>query len=93
MYSILTTSQTSKTDYLRQFVVVAVTADDVRVWTRVTNGGRGESNAWQDSSYHDFQNNSYGQEPIVGEVLASPLSSVDVEAINNNERPNCFVSF
>jgi hypothetical protein len=87
MYSILTTTQTSKADYLRQFVVVAVTSDDVRVWTRVTNGGRGESNAWQDSSYHDFQNNSYGQEPIVGEVLASPLSSVDVEAINNNERP------
>jgi hypothetical protein len=87
MYSILTTTQTSKADYLRQFVVVAVTSDDVRVWTRVTNGGRGVSNAWTLSSWHDFQNNSYGHETIVGELLASPLSSVDVEAINNNEAP------
>lgn len=87
MYSILTTTQTPQLNHLRQFVVVAVTSTDVRVWTRVTNGGRGESNAWQDSSYNDFQNNSYGNELIVGELLSSPLSSVDVEAINNNERP------
>lgn len=87
MYSILTTTQTPQLNHLRQFVVVAVTSTDVRVWTRVTNGGRGESNAWQDSSYNDFQNNSYGNELIVGELLSSPLSSVDVESINNNERP------
>lgn len=87
MYSILITSQTAQPNHLRQFIVVAVNSSDVRVWTRVTNGGRGESNAWQDSSYFDFQNNSYGTEPIVGELLSSPLSSVDVEAINNNERP------
>jgi len=87
MYSILTTTQTPQLNHLRQFVVVAVSSTDVRVWTRVTNGGRGESNAWQDSSYNDFQNNSYGNELIVGELLSSPLSNVDVQAINDNERP------
>lgn len=86
MYSILITSQTNQVNHLRQNLVVAVDSNDVRVWTRTTNGGRGESNAWFDSSWADFIANA-NQELIVGEILASPLSPVDDVAIKNNERP------
>jgi hypothetical protein len=91
MYSILISSQTSLADTTRQNLIVAVTSDDVRVWTRTTNGGRGESNAWSDTTWSDLLATTFANEPIVGEILSSPLTTVDETAIATNERPTILI--
>jgi len=91
MYSILISSQTSLADTTRQNLIVAVSSDDVRVWTRTTNGGRGETNAWSDTTWSDLLTTQFANETIVGEILSSPLSTVDELAINNNERPTILI--
>jgi nitric oxide reductase NorQ protein len=87
-YSVLITSQSPVVGTLRQYLVVANSTTDVRVWTRTTNGGRGESNAWNDTTYQELLLLVHGDENIVGEVLSSPLSDVDVQAITSDTRPN-----
>jgi nitric oxide reductase NorQ protein len=87
-YSVLITSQSPIVGTTRQYLIVANTTTDVRVWTRTTNGGRGESNAWFDTTYQELLALTYGEENIVGEVLSSPLSIVDEQAIASNTRPN-----
>lgn len=91
-YAILITSQTTTRNHTsRQYLVVAKSSDDVLVWTRVTDGGRGTTNAWYDSSYENFTTNIFGSELIVGEILSSPLATGDELALQNNERPNILI--
>jgi hypothetical protein len=89
-YAILITSQSATVGTLRQFLIVANETQQL-VWTRKTNGGRGETNAWYDTSYEDFVTCSHRSEQIVGEILSSPLSVVDETAITNNERPTILI--
>ena len=85
MYAVLITAQSEQSDYLRQHLVVALNNSDVRIWSRLTNGGRGATNSWN-TSVSDVLT-QFGNELIVGEILSSPLSPVDEVALNNNERP------
>jgi hypothetical protein len=85
MYAVLITAQSEQSDYLRQHLVVALNNSDVRIWSRLTNGGRGATNSWN-TSVSDVLT-QFGNELIVGEILSSPLSPVDEIALNNNERP------
>jgi hypothetical protein len=80
-YAVLVTSQTSELGYLRQQLVVADIERGVKVWTRVTNGGRGVSNAWTDSTYDSFTTNNFGNELVVGSVLSSPLTPTDIKDV------------
>jgi nitric oxide reductase NorQ protein len=91
MYSILITSQTNQVSTQRQNLVVALSSDDVRVWTRTTNGGRGESNAWSDTTWADLLATQFANEAIVGEILSSPLSPIDELALENNDRPTILI--
>jgi hypothetical protein len=90
-YAILVTSQTPIANTQRQFLIVANSSDDVLAWSRTTNGGRGESNAWFDSTYQNFTTNTFGNELIVGEILSAPLAIGDITAIQNNERPTILI--
>jgi len=83
-YAVLVTSQTAELGYLRQQLVVADIERGVKVWTRVTNGGRGVSNAWTDSNYDSFTTNKFGNELIVGSVLSSPLTPTDIKDVFTN---------
>ena len=83
-YAVLVTSQTAELGYLRQQLVVADIERGVKVWSRVTNGGRGVSNAWTDSTYDSFTTNKFGNELIVGSVLSSPLTATDIQDVFTN---------
>lgn len=93
-YSILISAQTSKADTTQQHLIVARTdsAKEVLAWSRVTNGGRGEGNAWSDVTYSELQTQLLNAPNlIVGEILSSPLTDKDIEALDSNERPNVLI--
>jgi MoxR-like ATPase len=88
-YAILISGQVSATKTKQ--IIIASMNNSHHAWTRVTDGGRGESNAWSVDNYADLIAYANFNEQIIGEVLSTPLSSVDVEAITNNEIPNVLI--
>jgi MoxR-like ATPase len=88
-YAILVSGQVSATKTKQ--VIIASMYNTLHAWTRITDGGRGESNAWSVENYVDLIAHANFNEQIIGEVLSTPLSSVDVEAITNNEIPNVLI--
>lgn len=87
-YAILITG-THDYGTLRQILIATHKGKDY-AWTRTTNGGRGESNAWFDSDFHDTVTADFPNY-IVGEVLSTPLSTVDIEAIESGVRPTVLI--
>lgn len=83
-YAVMITSKVD-TEYLRQ-LIVATHDNNTFFYERTTNGGRGESNAWsQVARATDIT------EFIVGEVLSTPLTTVDTDSITNNELPTVLI--
>lgn len=84
-YAILISGKVNATETKQ--VIIASHDNKTHSYTRVTNGGRGESNAWCDSDNYlgalDYN--------LIGEVLSTPLTTVDVNAINNNQIPNVLI--
>ena len=90
-YSILITSETEEAGTLRQLIIASHNTKHY-AWERKTNGGRGKDNAWFDVSYSlALTNNSTNTHSIVGEILSSPLSAVDISAIENGEQPTVLI--
>lgn len=89
-YAILISGQLNSTE-TRQ-LIIASHGGNHYAWSRTTNGGRGESNSWSADNYDDVlivaNHLAY---PIIGEVLSSPLTEVDVFAITNGEIPNVLI--
>lgn len=89
-YAILISGQVNSTD-TRQLIIASHSGNHY-AWSRTTNGGRGESNSWSADNYDDVlivaNHLAY---PIIGEVLSSPLTEVDVSAITNGEIPNVLI--
>ena len=83
-YSILITGQTNEANVSHQVLIIEHNGKRI-AYSRNTNGGRGESNAWFETDYNEL--NSQCDYPIIGEILSSPLTDVDVSAIENGERP------
>ena len=88
-YAILITGETNEVGTLKQ-ILIANHNNKNYAWTRKTSGGRGTENAWFDNDYVDVIATATSTH-IVGEVLSSPLSSVDVYAIENGERPTVLI--
>jgi len=88
-YAILITGETNEVGTHKQ-ILIANHNNKNYAWTRKTNGGRGETNAWFDNDYVDVIATASSTH-IVGEVLSSPLSDVDVYAIENGERPTVLI--
>jgi MoxR-like ATPase len=88
-YAILITGQTTELDTHKQILIANHNGKNY-AWTRKTNGGRGETNAWFDNDYVDVIATATSSH-IVGEVLSSPLSDVDVNAIESGERPTVLI--
>ena len=88
-YAILISGQINTTDTKQ--VIIASHNNTTHTYMRVTNGGRGESNSW--SSRELLEHSSIGtlDYNLIGEVLSSPLTTVDTEAINANELPNVLI--
>lgn len=90
-YSILITGATEEAGTLRQLIIASHNGKEY-AWERNTNGGRGKDNAWFDVSYRIATiNASNNFNNIVGEVLSSPLSTVDITAIENGEQPTVLI--
>lgn len=87
-HAVLVTTQSTEVGYLRQFLVIAFNELQTPiVYARITNGGRGTSNAWTLYDYKQFTNTPFGSEQIVGAVLSSPLTDVDMDSLRNNQAP------
>ena len=87
MYAVLISGTTNKSDTTYQVILINYNGKNYGL-ERYTNGGRGESNAWSLCDY-DYVSNANGF--VVGEVIATPLTNVDTNALDNNERPNVLI--
>jgi hypothetical protein len=86
-YAILITGQTSEVGTLKQYLLAQHDGKNF-AWSRTTNGGRGESNAWNNDSYSAIVSNADNETSlIVGAILSTPLTPTDINAINTNEKP------
>jgi len=88
-YAILITGETTEAGTHKQ-ILIANHNNKNYAWTRKTNGGRGETNAWFDNDYVDVIATATSSH-IVGEVLSSPLSEIDRQAINNGIQPTVLI--
>jgi MoxR-like ATPase len=88
-YAILISGQVNATDTKQ--VIIASHNNTTHTYMRVTNGGRGESNSW--SARELLQHHSIGtlDYNLIGEVLSSPLTEIDRQAINTNQMPNVLI--
>lgn len=87
MYAVFIAGTTNKSDTIHQVILINYN-DNNYALERFTNGGRGESNAW---SMVDYDYVSGANTFVVGEVIATPLTDVDTNALDNNERPNVLI--
>ena len=88
-YAILITGETTEAGTHKQILIANHNGKNF-AWTRKTSGGRGVENAWFDNDYVDVIATATSTH-IVGEVLSSPLSDVDVSAIESGERPTVLI--
>jgi nitric oxide reductase NorQ protein len=88
-YAILITGETNEVGTHKQILIAHHNGKNF-AWTRKTNGGRGESNAWFDNDYADVIATATSTH-IVGEVLSSPLSEIDRQALNNGIQPTVLI--
>ena len=87
--AILISGQVNSTDTKQ--LIISTLNGVTTTFMRVTNGGRGESNAWSQrelSQHHSIGTLDYS---IIGEVLSTPLSNVDEVALLNGEIPNVLI--
>lgn len=86
-YAILITGQTAEVGTLKQYLIANYNGKNF-AWSRTTNGGRGESNAWNSDSYSELISNADNETSlIVGAILSTPLTTTDTNAITTNEKP------
>ena len=88
-YAILISGQVTSTDTKQ--VIIASHNGNTYTFMRVTNGGRGESNSWSARELNEHTSIGTLEYNLIGEVLSTPLTSVDVVALNNNEIPNVLI--
>jgi MoxR-like ATPase len=60
-------------------------------YQRATDGGRGEKNAWSSISFEYLIQALPFHYEIIGEILSTPLTSVDVDALSTNALPTVLI--
>jgi MoxR-like ATPase len=88
-YAILISGQVNSTDTKQ--VIIASHNGNTHTFMRVTNGGRGESNAWSARELDEHTSIGTLTYNLIGEVLSTPLTTVDEVALSNNEIPNVLI--
>jgi MoxR-like ATPase len=88
-YAILISGQVNSTDTKQ--LIIASHNGNTHTFMRVTNGGRGESNAWSARELDEHTSIGTLDYNLIGEVLSTPLTNVDEVALNNNEIPNVLI--
>jgi MoxR-like ATPase len=83
-YAILISGKVSAVDTYQ--VIIASHNANVFAWTRTTNGGRGESNSWSVKDFDELVNQDIPLS-LIGEVLSTPLTEIDRQAIDTNQMP------
>lgn len=90
MYAVFISSTTNTLNTMRQVIIASHDGKEY-AWQRLTNGGRGESNAWVDTTYAEVINSNWENSFVIGEVIATPLTIVDTTSLDNHERPNVLI--
>ena len=85
-YAVQVTAQTKDVDYKRQFII-AVLDTQWFTYTRVTNGGRGESNAWKSVDYQDFLSCYDYTDKLIGNPIAVSLTDTDTTSLAIGDTP------
>ena len=88
-YAILISGQSNAVT-IKQ-VVIASHKGSNYCWIRTTTGGRGTDNAWTTGNYADLITHTNLSENIIGEVLSTPLSYVDIVPITNGVIPTVLI--
>lgn len=88
-YAILISGQVNSTDTKQ--VIIASHNNSLHTFMRVTNGGRGESNSWSQRELSEYASIGTLEYNLIGEVLSTPLTTVDVEALNQQLIPNVLI--
>lgn len=88
-YAILISGQVNSTDTKQ--IILANHAGNTYTYLRVTNGGRGESNAWSQRDLSTYSSIGTLDYNLIGEVLSTPLTAVDVDSITNGVIPNVLI--
>jgi hypothetical protein len=78
------------TNTVTRQVIITSHNSTLHSWTRTTNGGRGESNAWSNYPEVSLRGADFS-EFLLGEAIVIPLTEVDTTAIENNELPNVLI--
>ena len=87
--AILISSQSQVIGNTNQLLIVTHNGNEF-AWTRSTNGGRGEANAWNEANYNELSASVFDSN-VIGEILSTPLTDNDISDIENNERPNVLI--
>ena len=90
MYAVFIAGTTRKSDTTRQLILISHNDDKFAI-QRETNGGRGVENAWLEANYDLVTKDIYDYSFVVGQVIATPLTAVDITALENGERPNVLI--
>ncbi len=85
-YAVQVTSQTTDVDYKLQFIVAVVNGTRY-TFTRTTNGGRGESNAWKVCSYDNFISYHDNKNKLIGNPIAIELTDTDTTSLSSGNTP------
>jgi MoxR-like ATPase len=88
-YAILISGQVNSI-YTKQVIVASHNGRN-SAYQRATNGGRGEKNSWSQISYEYLIQALPFSYEIIGEILSTPLTSVDIESISNNVMPTVLI--
>ena len=83
-YAVMITSKVDSTKN-RQTLIATHNSNEY-IYERITDGGRGATNAW--AKILSLTNDV---EQIVGEVLSTPLTLVDIYDLDNNKMPNVLI--
>ena len=67
--AILITGQTNEVGTLKQYLIANLN-DKNFAWSRTTNGGRGESNAWNNDSYSAIMNNANNETSLRKQIYS-----------------------
>mgnify|MGYP003336940967 CR=1 FL=1 len=86
MYAVMVTGVISAEQILQ--TIIAPHNSNIFCYSRTTNGkGRGEQNAWKVTTYSDIARNNLTTIPLLGDVVATALTQVDIDSMYAGQVP------
>jgi len=85
-YAVILVSDPQVGNDKRQTVYADLGSGNIRIWQRITDGGRGLRNAWEERT--SLNPADIDAEPILGPVISVPLAETDIDFISSAGQSN-----